>query len=155
MSRADLVLLAANAVYGTSYVAMRFAIDDVGPVTLAFLRLAIASAILVPVCLASRCTVFDVRAQPLSACSVDSECKLVPSDCCACGDAFIAVRSGSETALTDTVCNPDRTCPPCEPKAPVGIEAFCAGDGHCAVRSRRSPGRVWGTEGAHQFRDRT
>ncbi|HEX2500867.1 MAG TPA: DMT family transporter [Methylomirabilota bacterium] len=54
MSPADVVLLAANAVYGTSYVAMRFAVDDVGPITLAFLRLAIASAILVPVCLASR-----------------------------------------------------------------------------------------------------
>src|SRR5262245_33114481 len=33
---------------------MRFAVDDIGPVTLAFLRLAIACAILVPVCLASR-----------------------------------------------------------------------------------------------------
>jgi drug/metabolite transporter (DMT)-like permease len=54
VSRADLVLLAANAVYGTSYVAMRFAVDDVGPVTLAFLRLAIASAILVPVGLTAR-----------------------------------------------------------------------------------------------------
>jgi drug/metabolite transporter (DMT)-like permease len=56
VSRADLVLLAANAVYGTSYVAMRLAVDDVGPVTLAFLRLAIASAILVPVWRASRNT---------------------------------------------------------------------------------------------------
>ena len=54
MSRADLVLLAANAVYGTSYVAIRFAVDDIGPVTLAFLRLVIAGAILVPVYLASR-----------------------------------------------------------------------------------------------------
>ncbi|HEY7140523.1 MAG TPA: DMT family transporter [Methylomirabilota bacterium] len=53
MSRADLVLLAANAVYGTSYVAVHFAIDDIGPVTLAFLRLAIAVALLVPICLAS------------------------------------------------------------------------------------------------------
>jgi len=54
VSRADLVLLAANAVYGTSYVAIRFAVDDVGPATLAFLRLAIAGAILVPVYLAAR-----------------------------------------------------------------------------------------------------
>lgn len=53
MSRADLVLLAANAVYGTSYVAIRFAVDGVGPTTLAFLRLLIAGAILVPVCLAA------------------------------------------------------------------------------------------------------
>src|SRR5215470_11262756 len=54
VSRADLVLLAANAVYGTSYVAIRFAVDDIGPATLAFLRLAIAGAILVPVYLAAR-----------------------------------------------------------------------------------------------------
>ena len=54
VSRADLVLLAANAVYGTSYVAIRFAVDNIGPATLAFLRLAIAGAILVPVYLATR-----------------------------------------------------------------------------------------------------
>jgi len=53
---ADVVLLAANVVYGTSYVAMRFAVDDIGPVTLAFIRLAVASAILVPVRLRSRGT---------------------------------------------------------------------------------------------------
>jgi hypothetical protein len=36
---ADLVLLAANAVFGTSYVAVRLAVDDLGPITLAFTRL--------------------------------------------------------------------------------------------------------------------
>lgn len=56
MTPADGVLLAANVVYGTSYVAMRFAVDDIGPVTLAFIRLAVASAILVPVRLRSRGT---------------------------------------------------------------------------------------------------
>jgi drug/metabolite transporter (DMT)-like permease len=54
VSRADLVLLAANAVYGTSYVAIRFAVADIGPATLAFLRLLIAATILVPVYLAAR-----------------------------------------------------------------------------------------------------
>ena len=49
MTSAEVVLLAANVVYGTSYVAMRFAMEDVGPVTLALLRLAIACAILLPV----------------------------------------------------------------------------------------------------------
>jgi EamA-like transporter family len=49
VSPAEVVLLAANAVYGTSYVAMRLAVDDVGPVTLAFLRLALACAILIPI----------------------------------------------------------------------------------------------------------
>jgi drug/metabolite transporter (DMT)-like permease len=54
VSPAEVVLLAANAVYGTSYVAMRLAVDDVGPVTLAFLRLAIACAILIPICFGLR-----------------------------------------------------------------------------------------------------
>ena len=49
MSRAEVVLLAANVVYGTSYVAMQPALASVGPVTLAFLRLAIAVAIVAPV----------------------------------------------------------------------------------------------------------
>ena len=48
MSSAELVLLTANAVYGTAYVAMRPAVDAFGPVTLAFLRLAIGFAIVAP-----------------------------------------------------------------------------------------------------------
>jgi len=54
MSSAELVLLAANAVYGTAYVAMRPAVDAAGPVTLAFLRLAIAFAIIAPLGLGAR-----------------------------------------------------------------------------------------------------
>jgi drug/metabolite transporter (DMT)-like permease len=54
VTRADLVLLAANAVYGTSYVAVRLAVDDLGPVTLAFLRLAIGWLVLAPVSLRPR-----------------------------------------------------------------------------------------------------
>lgn len=40
MSRADVMLLLANVVYGTSYVVIRFAVDAVPPATLAALRLA-------------------------------------------------------------------------------------------------------------------
>jgi drug/metabolite transporter (DMT)-like permease len=54
VSRPEVVLLAANAVYGTAYVTMRPALDAVGPITLAFLRLAIACAILAPLGLGSR-----------------------------------------------------------------------------------------------------
>jgi drug/metabolite transporter (DMT)-like permease len=43
---ADLVLLTANAVFGTSYVALRLAVDDLGPLTLAVLRLARAPLVL-------------------------------------------------------------------------------------------------------------
>jgi drug/metabolite transporter (DMT)-like permease len=51
---AELVLLTANAVYGTAYVVMRPAVDAFGPVTLAFLRLAIGFAIVAPLGLGRR-----------------------------------------------------------------------------------------------------
>ena len=53
-SSAELVLLTANAVYGTAYVVMRPAVDAFGPVTLAFLRLAIGFAIVAPLGLGAR-----------------------------------------------------------------------------------------------------
>jgi drug/metabolite transporter (DMT)-like permease len=43
---ADLVLIAANVVYGTSYLASRIALDGVPPVTLALVRLMLATCVL-------------------------------------------------------------------------------------------------------------
>lgn len=54
MSSAELVLLTANVVYGTAYVAMRPAVDAFGPVTLAFLRLAIGFVVVAPLGLGAR-----------------------------------------------------------------------------------------------------
>jgi drug/metabolite transporter (DMT)-like permease len=51
---AYLVLLVANAIYGTSYVATRIVLEDMGPATLALARLAIGAAILVPLARARR-----------------------------------------------------------------------------------------------------
>jgi len=51
---AYLVLLVANAIYGTSYVATRIVLQDMGPATLALARLAIGAVILVPLALARR-----------------------------------------------------------------------------------------------------
>ncbi|MGH7278974.1 MAG: DMT family transporter [Candidatus Rokuibacteriota bacterium] len=45
---ADLVLLLANVVYATSYVAVRVTVDDVPPATLAFVRLVVGALILLP-----------------------------------------------------------------------------------------------------------
>ena len=45
MTPAELVLLAANAVFGTSYVAVRLTVADLGPITLAFVRLLLGWAI--------------------------------------------------------------------------------------------------------------
>lgn len=46
MRSADLVLLLANVLYGTSYLASRLALDLVPPATLALVRLALAAALL-------------------------------------------------------------------------------------------------------------
>ena len=54
MPVAYLVLLVGNAVYGTSYVATRMVLQDVGPGTLALARLAIGALILVPLALSRR-----------------------------------------------------------------------------------------------------
>ena len=47
MTAADVVLLAANAVFGTSYAAVRLAVADMGPITLAFVRLVLGWAVVV------------------------------------------------------------------------------------------------------------
>lgn len=62
MTAADWVLLAANAVFGTSYVAVRLTVEDLGPITLAFLRLALGWAIVGLVALRGR----SPRAVPVS-----------------------------------------------------------------------------------------
>ena len=54
MSVAEVVLLTANAVYGSAYVIMRPAIEAAGPVTLAFLRLLIGFAMVAPAGLGAR-----------------------------------------------------------------------------------------------------
>jgi len=54
MALADLALLLANIVYGTSYVVTRLALADVPPATLALLRVLIGGAILVPLSLRTR-----------------------------------------------------------------------------------------------------
>jgi hypothetical protein len=88
---------------------------------------------LYPLCITSQCLVFDVRAQPLSACNITADCALVPHDCCGCGGGYASVRNDAVAAFHATVCDPDATCMACG-TPPVGIEAFCAPDGHCDVR---------------------
>lgn len=54
MPVAELVLVVANAVYGTSYLVTRLVLDDIPPATLALLRAAGSAAILVPIAVRSR-----------------------------------------------------------------------------------------------------
>jgi drug/metabolite transporter (DMT)-like permease len=50
VSLPDLVLLLANVVYSTSYVASRLVLEQVPPATLALIRLAVGALVLVVVC---------------------------------------------------------------------------------------------------------
>ena len=54
MPSAYLVLLIANAIYGTSYVTSRVVLQDVPPAALAVARLALGAAVIVPFALAGR-----------------------------------------------------------------------------------------------------
>jgi drug/metabolite transporter (DMT)-like permease len=51
---AYLLLIIANAIYGTSYVATRVVLQDVGPATLALVRLVVGALLLVPLALLRR-----------------------------------------------------------------------------------------------------
>ena len=51
---AELVLIAANVVYATSFAATRLVLDDIPPATLALVRLVIGALILIPAALATR-----------------------------------------------------------------------------------------------------
>lgn len=91
---------------------------------------------LYPLCLAAQCVVFDVRSQPISMCASNADCALVTSACCDCASPYISVRSDAQTAFRATVCDPNDTCTPCGAPPPANLEAFCATDGHCDVRTR-------------------
>lgn len=89
------------------------------------------------VCEAGRCTGYDVRQLPLSACTTDADCRVRTRDCCECGGAtdrgsLIAVRVGADEYAA-LVCD-ETSCPECLPTYPSNVEAYCAPDGHCDLR---------------------
>jgi hypothetical protein len=90
-------------------------------------------------CGMGRCAGFDVRTMPLSACTTDADCRLRVRECCECGGtldpwALIAIRADAEPAYADLVCDSDTACAGCAPVYPDAAQAYCATDGHCAVR---------------------
>ncbi len=90
-------------------------------------------------CDSGLCQGFDVRTMDLSACTSDAECRLRVTGCCACGGdtspySLIAIRADAEGDYQALVCD-ETPCAGCEPVYPTdAVEAYCADDGHCAVR---------------------
>ncbi len=88
----------------------------------------------VAACEAAHCVVRDVRKDASSACARDADCELHSSGCCpSCGgdpSGYIALRKGEPDPVT---CDPVPPCAPCEES--IAPQPYCAGDGHCAVRT--------------------
>lgn len=87
----------------------------------------------VAACIEGSCTVLDLREEELTRCSDDDECVVRGAGCCAaCAprpSEAIAIREDADDAVL--ACDPAPACTTCRPAA---LEAFCASDGHCAVK---------------------
>jgi hypothetical protein len=94
-------------------------------------------------CGGGSCKAFDIRRDSVSACKSDDDCRLRVAGCCECGGStsasdLIAINGSSESRYIDLVCDPEQACPACAPVYPEDVEARCASDGHCEVRTKAS-----------------
>jgi hypothetical protein len=78
----------------------------------------------------------DLRADPISNCTTENECIAVSRGCCAAYSEapaeYVGIHDGADRALL--ACFPIPPCVP--PAAHADPIAYCADDGHCAVRRR-------------------
>jgi hypothetical protein len=89
-------------------------------------------------CVANRCELVDLRADDSSRCEVDSDCVAVSRGCCPANSEapseYVGIHRDADAPLL--ACFP---VPPCLPLPPHAEPlAFCAADGHCAVRRRET-----------------
>lgn len=89
-------------------------------------------------CVDHRCKIVDLRSDEISRCDSDSDCAPVSRLCCPAYSSdpanYVGVNEASDRALLE--CFPVPPCiPPDVHPDPV---AFCAPDGHCAVRRRET-----------------
>jgi len=87
---------------------------------------------LIATCEAGTCRALDVRTDPVSACTVSSDCTLRINTCCMCSfDPPIAIRADGEADFQALVCDGDEVCPECAPAFP-NWAAYCQVN-HCAA----------------------
>jgi hypothetical protein len=92
-----------------------------------------------PACSSGRCAVHDLRQAEETRCTRDDECETVSESqmCCqTCSSEprfYRAKRKDRAVTTGGSPCAGDVACPACVPTLPP---AFCAADGHCAVRAR-------------------
>jgi hypothetical protein len=95
---------------------------------------------LLATCSAGACVAVDVRQESATACTADADCRLRTTGCCECGGSLapnelIAINTGKEAAYEALLCDAHTVCPDCGPIYPTTVQAFCAPNGHCAVRT--------------------
>jgi hypothetical protein len=91
---------------------------------------------LAALCRAGDCVGLDLREEPLTECTVPSDCVLAPRECWSCGlidqPAAIAYNP-ARGSINDYVCDTGRTCDePCVPTFASGLAASCV-SGRCVV----------------------
>jgi hypothetical protein len=89
---------------------------------------------LVATCAGAKCTLVDISAHPLTACTSDSECRIRTNDCCECAgatgvNALIAIRVDADQTFQSLACH-QQVCPECAPLYPSDVRAICEA-GHC------------------------
>jgi hypothetical protein len=90
-----------------------------------------------PACVQGQCAAQDLRKAEETRCTRDDDCEAVPESqrcCTTCSSDpkfYRAKRKGSTVTVDGAPCAGDVACPACIPTLPT---AYCAPDGHCAVR---------------------
>ncbi|HMA97225.1 MAG TPA: hypothetical protein VKP30_31285 [Polyangiaceae bacterium] len=84
-------------------------------------------------CVVGECQIFDVREQPESACTVDTDCRLRRGlDCCEDCSAEPWVAVNVNAAVGQDRCTASSNCAPCASLPPRNLVPQCVA-GHCAV----------------------
>jgi hypothetical protein len=91
--------------------------------------LSMANPWIIATCDGGQCVALDLREESVTSCR-RSLCVLRIPECCQCGSPLasqvIAVRTGTDGALAELLCDPDVDCAACEPQFPDTVRASCS-----------------------------
>jgi hypothetical protein len=81
-------------------------------------------------CRSGFCSLVFLLEEPLTACTIDAECRLRTRDCCECGgnielDNLIALNEKGLLEYPPLVCDPNSGCQECLPPEPTSAVARC------------------------------
>src|SRR6266508_117047 len=93
---------------------------------------------LLATCNGAQCALVDLLAEPLTACTSGSDCRIRTNECCECGgktdrEHLIAVRNSSAETFHKLFCDPVTSCAECLPTYPPEATAACDNN-RCIVK---------------------